>query len=62
MATNTGDGYRKGSVKSRTELPHPQDENKSIKRDAVTGKFMDAKDRQWKGVADEVDGRRTKKD
>jgi len=58
MATNTGNGHRIGSVKDRTQLPHPKSPDHSIKRDATTGQFMDVKEGDFKGVAHEKDGRR----
>lgn len=59
MATNTGEGYRKGSVKNRTQLYNPQTDT-FIKRDAETGRFMDGKKGEpFKGVAKEKDGRRS---
>lgn len=48
MATNTGEGYRKGSVKNRTQLYNPQTDT-FIKRDAETGRFMDGKRRAFQG-------------
>ena len=60
MATNTGHGSRKGSVKNRTQSENPQNEN-FTKRDTSTGEFMDQKQggAAFKGVAKEPDGRRT---
>lgn len=58
MAKNTGENYRKGSVKDRTQLQHPQNSNLFIKRDTETGKFMSVKENPYKGVAQEVDNRR----
>ena len=62
MATNTGDGYRKGSVTDRTQVEN--DNEDWTKRDADTGKFMDQKadGEPFKGVAREPDGRRTSSD
>lgn len=44
MATNppTGDGHRHGAVKNRSQTYNPQN-NKWVKRDPDTGKFMDQK-------------------
>ena len=44
MATNppTGDGHRKGAVKGRSQVYNPKNE-KWIKRDTETGKFLDQK-------------------
>ena len=59
MATNTGNGYRKGSVTDRTQTQHPSGD--WVKRDTRTGEFMDRKstDGPFKGVAREPDGRRS---
>ena len=59
MATNTGDGYRKGSVKDRTQSQNPITGNYQ-KRDTNTGRYMDQKQGgdPFKGVAREKDGRR----
>lgn len=59
MATNTGEGYRKGSVRSRTQTYNPQNDT-YVKRDTETGRFMDVKSdgTPFKGVAKERDGRR----
>jgi hypothetical protein len=58
MAKNTGDDYRIGSVKDRTQLQHPTAPDHSIKRNTNTGQFMDVKKGDFKGVAHEVDKRR----
>ncbi len=44
MAKNPpiGDGHRKGAVKGRSQVYNPQNE-RWIKRDAETGKFLDQK-------------------
>ena len=62
MATNTGDGYRKGSVTDRTQVENGNED--WTKRDADTGEFMDQKadGEPFKGVAREPDGRRTSSD
>ncbi|ELY2621646.1 hypothetical protein ACN5L3_001243 [Cronobacter malonaticus] len=59
MAKNTGEGYREGSVKDRTQTQNPQNGN-FTKRDTETGKFIDQKTdgTPFKGVAKEKDGRR----
>jgi hypothetical protein len=49
MGKNTGEGYRNGAVKDRTQVLNPKT-NKYIKRDAVTGKFISSKDTPYKGV------------
>lgn len=59
MAKNTGHNHRKGSVKSRTQLTHPSSSKHSIKRNATTGRFMNVTDGKFKGVAKEIDKRRT---
>lgn len=58
MATNTGEGYRTGTVKDRTQV-RDQGGNWN-KRDRETGEFMDRKsdDEPFKGVAKEPDKRR----
>lgn len=59
MAKNTGNGYRQGSVKDRTQVQNPVNGNYT-KRDTETGRFIDQKQdgKPFKGVAQEVDGRR----
>jgi hypothetical protein len=59
MATNTGKGYRQGSVKDRTQVQNPKT-GQWTKRDTETGQFMDVKQdgTPFKGVAKEVDDRR----
>lgn len=59
MAKNTGEGFRQGSVKDRTQTQNPQNGNWT-KRDTDTGKFIDQKSggEPFKGVAKEPDGRR----
>lgn len=56
MAKNnpTGDGARKGAVKDRSQVFNPQNQ-RFVKRDATSGKFMDQKaDRtKFKGVRKE---------
>ena len=61
MATNTGKGHREGSVSSRTQVKTPVTDN-FTKRDTDTGRFMDQKEggKPFKGVAKEVDHRRSK--
>lgn len=51
MATNTGDGYRKGAVKSRSQTQTPNGD--WVKRDTDTGRFMDVSDERFKGVRKE---------
>lgn len=60
MATNTGNGFRKGSVTDRTQTHNPKT-NTWVKRDTDTGKFIDQKKdgTPFKGVAKEKDGRRS---
>ncbi|MNC55201.1 hypothetical protein D3C75_1047180 [compost metagenome] len=59
MATNTGKGYRQGSVRDRTQVQNPTNGNWT-KRDTDTGKFIEQKQdgEPFKGVAKEVDDRR----
>lgn len=56
MATNppSGDGKRNGAVRRRSQTFNPQN-NKWVKRDTVTGKFMDVKSdgTPFKGVRKE---------
>ena len=58
MATNTGNGHRRGSVNDRTQTKTPS--GNYVKRDAGNGRFMDQKSdgKPFKGVAKEKDGRR----
>ncbi len=62
MATNTGNGYRKGAVTDRTQTEAPNDH--WTKRDAESGEFMDQKanGEPFKGVAKEPDERRSQDD
>jgi hypothetical protein len=59
MATNTGRGSRKGTVKDRTQI---KKQGTFVKRDMSGGEFMDVKsdDKPFKGVAQEPDKRRKK--
>ena len=59
MAKNTGNNYRKGSVDKRTQV-YNKHTKKWIKR-APDGTFMDVKSdgKPFKGVAKEVDDRRS---
>jgi hypothetical protein len=60
MATNTGKGFRKGSVDDRSQLNLDPKNGKFVKRDLETGQFVDIKEdnKPFKGVAQEQDGRR----
>ena len=49
MATNTGDGYRKGSVSNRVQILNPATGN-YIKMDTETGRVLDVKPTRFKGV------------
>lgn len=51
MAKNTGDGYRRGEVRDRSQVLNPVTE-KWVKRDTETGEFMDVKEdgEPFKGV------------
>lgn len=58
MATNTGNGFRRGSVDNRFQTYNPKNDTWS-KHDADTGKIMDTKSSNpFKGVAKHVDDRR----
>lgn len=59
MSINTKKGYRKGAIKDRTQTYNPKNDT-FVKRDAVTGQFMDVKQdgSRFKGVAKEIDHRR----
>ncbi len=63
MAKNTDKGFRKGSVDDRSQLNLDEKTGKFVKRDTDTGQFTDIKDdnEPFKGVAEEPDGRRSKK-
>lgn len=61
MAKNTGEGYRRGSVKERSQVDvDPKGEGKFVKRDSATGQFTDLKEdnKPFKGVAKEPDDRK----
>lgn len=60
MATNTGKGFRKGSVDDRSQLNLDPENGKFVKRDLENGQFMDIKEdnEPFKGVAEEPDGRK----
>ncbi len=61
MGKNTGNDYRIGAVKGRTQFQHGNGDWQ--KRDESTGQFMERKqsDGPFKGVAKEPDGRDTDK-
>ena len=50
MAKNTGNGHRKGAVRSRTEFQH---NGVWFKRDTTTGRIMNGSSKQHKGVRNE---------
>lgn len=54
MASNTNLGFRKGPVKNRSQVYNPSTGN-YIKRDTLTGKFIDVKTdgKPFKGVSKE---------
>jgi hypothetical protein len=54
MAKNTGDGYREGEVRDRSQVYNPATK-KWTKRDAETGEFMDVKENgePFKGIRKE---------
>jgi hypothetical protein len=62
MATNTGKGFRKGSVENRSQALDPKND-KFVKRNRENGEFMDVKSdgKPFKGVAKEPDRRQDKK-
>ena len=51
MAKNTGEGYRRGAVRNRSEFQHPN--GTFIKRDTRTGRFLNVSAKPHKGVRDE---------
>jgi hypothetical protein len=57
MATNTGNGFRRGSVTDRSQTFNPKTDQ-FVKRDDGSGRFMSAKGTPYKGVAREPDGRK----
>lgn len=59
MGKNTGEGYRIGAVRGRTQFQHQNGDWQ--KRDERTGEFMQRKagPSPFKGVAREPDGRDT---
>ncbi len=61
MATNSGKGFRHGSVTRRSQVKNPQT-GEYTKRNDQTGQFMQSKEggKPFKGVAKEPDHRRTK--
>ncbi len=59
MATNTGNGFRRGSVSDRSQTFNPR-ADQHVKRDDSTGRFMGAKGTPYKGVAQEPDGRQNR--
>jgi hypothetical protein len=57
VAANTGKGFRRGSVRERSQVVNPVT-RQFAKRDLTTGQFMAAKDSPFKGVALEPDHRK----
>lgn len=57
MGKNTGEGYRVGAVRGRTQFQHENGDWQ--KRDEGSGRFMERKSTEgpFKGVAKEPDGR-----
>jgi hypothetical protein len=51
MAKNTGNGYRNGAVKTRSQTQLPN--GNWAKRDTDTGRFMNVSDERFKGVRKE---------
>jgi hypothetical protein len=54
MAKNTGQGYRQGAVRDRSQVQNPKTGN-WVKRDGESGRFMDGKTSEgpFKGVRKE---------
>lgn len=54
MATNTGKGFRRGAVKSRSQTINPKTRN-YVERDTKTGRFRNVKSdgKPFKGVRKE---------
>lgn len=54
MAKNTGEGFRRGEVRERSQVLNPKTKE-YVKRDAGTGRFMDVKSggKPFKGVRKE---------
>lgn len=48
MAKNTGDGYRRGEVRDRSQLHLPNGD--WMKRNTDDGRFMDRSEDRFKGV------------
>jgi hypothetical protein len=59
MGKNTGEGFRQGAVRGRTQFERP--DGLYQKRNETTGEFMEVKQTgvPFKGVAKEPDGRDT---
>ena len=49
MAKNTGENFRKGAVKDRSQIFNSKT-SQFIKRDVNTGRFMSSKETPYKGV------------
>ena len=49
MAGNTGNGYRVGAVKDRTQIFNEKTKQ-YVKRDTITGKFISSSNNKYKGV------------
>lgn len=52
MAKNSGEGYRIGIVKGRTQVYNPKTEQ-FIKRDTQTGQFLSSKESPYKNIKQE---------
>ena len=52
MGKNTGDNFRKGSVKDRSQVFNTKT-SQYIKRDTNTGRFVSSKNTPYKGVRKE---------
>jgi len=54
MAKNTGNNFRKGAVKERSQIYNPKNDC-YIKRDTTTGKFISCKKEEpYKGITKET--------
>lgn len=51
LAKNTGDGYRRGEVRGRSQSQTPNGD--WTKRDTATGRYMDGSKEPFKGVRKE---------
>mgnify|MGYP001550438461 CR=1 FL=1 len=59
MATNTGNGFRRGSVSDRSQTYNPKTDQ-FVKRDDNSSRFIATKPGPFQGVAQEPDGRKSR--